>query len=211
MKRSFTQLIVLSLTLCALLLLGGWTLGERMPLPLNAAETTRAFTLKAGQNQAATPADGLGTEKDVYPNSTITGADEGAFVNTKISRFSGTFAYGTKEDGTWATYSGSSGYFLMLLEIHNPTTVSGHYCLSGGVSYAPTVAFYTGTIASHSDLGYYEMGENTSTALQAYTIDVASKSLKSTPTMVGLMVNLANGNKDNIIITVDDFTVNYAC
>jgi hypothetical protein len=211
MKRSLAQLIVLSLALSGLLLLGSWTLGEEPSLALEATEKTRTFTLKAGQNQAAAPADGLGSSKDIYPNSTITGADEGAFVNTKISRFSGTFTYGTKEDGTWATYSGSSGYFLMLLEIHNPTTVSGHYCLSGGVSYAPTVAFYTGTISSHSDLGYYEMGENTSTALQSYSIDVASKNLKSTPTVVGLLVNLANGNKDNIIITVDDLTVNYAC
>jgi hypothetical protein len=181
---------------------------------LNASNANRTFTLKAAQNQAAAPAAGIGTDADIHPNTTVEGAALGAYVNTKIWHFDGTFTYGDESSGIWASYEGTnaSAYIVLFLEIHNPLIVSGKFCLSEGINYAPAIDFYPGTISNRgSSLGNYSLGDNLSTNLQSYTIDVASKNFSQTPNVIAVMVQLNHTNGHDVRITLDQMSVTYAC
>lgn len=106
----------------------------------------------------------------------------------------------------------TSAYIVIFLEIHNPLTISGQFCLSEGIAYAPAIDFYPGTISNRgSSLGNYSLGDNLSTSLQSYTIDVASKNFSKTPNVIAIMVQLNHSNGHDVRITLDQLSVSYAC
>lgn len=184
-------------------------------LQLGSAEaSTRSISFLAGQNQACVPADGLAGASNIYPNTTISGASGGAYVNAAITRYTLTFTYGDASSGTWAVLEGKNGYIMLWLEIQNPITISGHFCLNGSINSSPSVAFYTGTYLNKSSIesgSGYSLGSNTSTALQEYNINVASLGLKKTPTLLCFYFNLYNSAGSNIRMTFDNLTITYGC
>jgi hypothetical protein len=170
----------------------------------------RSITFGAGTNQACVAADGLASQ--VYPNTTISGASEGAYVNTALTRYTLSFAYGNEASGTWAVLEGNDGYILLALEIRNPLSVSGHFCLNGSIDTQPSCAFCTGTALHFSTIGNgYSLGSNTSMALQRFNLDVASLGLSKTPSVVLFHFSLKNSVGSTIRMTFDDLTITYAC
>jgi hypothetical protein len=177
-----------------------------------AEASTRSIAFLAGQNQDCTPANGLAFAKDIHPNTTITGASEGAYVNTAITCYITSFTYGNATSGTWAVLEGTSEYIMLNLEIQNPLTIHGQFCLNGSIDTKPSCTFATGTATSFSTIGLsYTLGSNTSTSLQTYDIDVASLGLSKTPNVVSFRFSLKNSAGSNIRMTFDNLTITYGC
>jgi hypothetical protein len=183
------------------------------PIQFGTAEaSTRSIAFLAGQNQACVPANGRAFEKDIYSNTTISGASSGAYVNTAITRYTLTFTYGGASSGTWAVLEGTGGYIMLNMEIQNPLTIHGQFCLNGSIDTKPSCTFATGTASSFSTIGLsYTLGSNTSTSLQTYDIDVAGLGLSKTPNVVSFYFSLKNSVGSNIRMTFDNLTITYGC
>jgi hypothetical protein len=213
MKEKDTKKIFLALvsSLGVITLASLSVFSQRIELGV-ADSTTRSIAFLPGQNQACVPADGLAFDKDIYPNTTITGASDGAYVNTAITRYTLSFTYGNATSGTWAVVEGSVGKIMLNVEIQNPLTIHGQFCLNGSINSQPACTFGTGTASRFHPLGgSITLGSNTSTALQTYDIDVAGLALKSTPNVVSFLFDLTNSAGSTIRMTFDNLTITYGC